>query len=600
MQRFSYLYGPFAALLFVIVSSYALAAPGMFDLSFGTNGVVEADLGGSDRFHTVVTDSQGRIVALGETYNTTTFVTSMVVARYLPDGTPDTTFDGDGVRVLDEFTGVGYDVAIHLDDRILIAAEIDSTMTVLRLKTDGSMDESFNTGGVSYQPMGLDSGAAHKLAVVAEDRIVVVGKGTYNENDYTVLLGLAAEGTSDHLIVPGGQYIIPAIDVANVMMQPGDGKIIIAGSQQTDIGVGQFVLLRTWMDGRPDNDFGDGGVVYTDVNPQTADRLTDAVLDANGKIVVTGYTIPGTIGPDGMVVARYNTDGTLDNTFDDDGIALTSFSQDGSGFASGLAIDGDGKIIVAGSDAAFFYSGQLALVRYNADGSLDTTFDVDGTLVTSGVALGEEGQDIVIDSAGRYVVAGFGNNNGVLYRFESDGEPVVQTVNNSGFENKAPTGSLPAGWIGKNLLNDKRLCNTDTKFITENGQCAFRFIGSLKNDSSLTRNLNISGLVAGDDLVLRFVASGEGVLKGKGEVKVLVTYKNKTTAAFKKVLPVGNYRDIYQSLPLNILRPVAKVTVTLRYFGSSGKVTFDDVSVLRLPAYTPPAAAALIALPSAP
>lgn len=601
MKRSLRLCYPFLLLLFVIGASSVLAAPGMFDLSFGTNGVVISDFGGSDRFTALDIDSQGRIVAFGETYNTTTFVTSILVARYLADGTPDTTFDGDGVRVLTGFTGFAYDIVIQTDDKVLIAAAIDNTFTIFRLKTDGSLDESFNAGGVSSQSLGLDMSAAQKMTVMGDGHILIGGIGSLGANTYTLLVMLASDGTLDISMYDGGvQFIIPAISVAKVLIQ-GDGKVVIAGSQQSNIGVGHFVLLRILINGQPDPDFGDGGVVYTDVDLQAADPLRDAVLDANGKIVVAGYLIPGTIGPRGMVVARYNTDGSLDTTFDGDGIALPSFDQDGKGFATSLAIDANGRIIVAGSDAAFFYSGQLALVRYNPDGTLDTTFDVDGKLVTSGVYMGEEAQDITIDSAGRYVVAGFGNNNGVVYRFESDGTPVAETINNGGFENKAPTGALPAGWTGQNLLNDKRLCNTDSKYITENGNCAFRFIGSAKNDASLTRKLNISSLVAGDDLVLRFVAAGEGVLQGKGEVRVLVTYKNKTTAAFKIVVPVGNYRDVFQSLPLNIQRPVANVTVTLRYKGASGKVTFDEVSVLRLPAYTPPTAAnTLIPVPRAP
>lgn len=603
MKRSLRLSYPFLLLLFVIGMSSVLAAPGMFDLSFGTNGVVITDFGGSDRFSALAIDSQGRMVAVGDSYNSTAFASNPLLARYTADGLLDSSFDGDG-KIVTAYTGRGLDAVIQPDDKIVVAGEVDFKFGVTRFGVNGTPDTTFDTDGVAIPDLGEGTGVAQAVTLLGDGSIVAAGNAYDGVNSNLVVAKFGANGLPDTSFDTDGVVMLPVVGaypgVGAVLVQ-ADGKIVVGGIMGVSPGVGHLFMRRFNTDGSPDAAFGttSNGLVELDISATHLDGITGMKLDANGKIVISGYLSSSSISIDGILVARFNTDGSFDTTFSEDGIQITSFSATGAGKGAGLVIDSDGKIIVVGTDAAFYYGGQLALVRYNPDGTLDTTFDVDGKLVTSGVYLGEEAQDIVIDSEGRYVVAGFGNGNAVLYRFESDGTPVAETLNNGGFENKAPQGALPAGWTGKSLLNDKRLCNTDTKFITENGNCAFRFIGSAKNDASLTRKLNISGLVTGDDLVLRFVAAGEGVLQGKGEVRVLVTYKNKTTAAFKIVVPVGNYRDVFQSLPLNIQRPVASVTVTLRYKGVSGKVTFDEVSVLRLPAYTPPTAA-LIPVPPAP
>src|SRR5207247_1649268 len=102
-------------------------------------------------------------------------------------------------------------------------------------------------------------------------------------------------------------------------------------------------------------------------------------VQQDGKIVVAGYSYNGS--NDDFAVARYNTDGTLDTSFDGDGKLTTPFGgSDDIGFA--VAIQGDGKIVVVGRT----FNGSnwdFAVARYNADGSLDTSFDGDGKLTTT-------------------------------------------------------------------------------------------------------------------------------------------------------------------------------------------------------------------------
>ena len=154
----------------------------------------------------------------------------------------------------------------------------------------------------------------------------------------------------------------------------------------------------------------------------------------NGKIIVAGFASSGNIYD--FALARYNTDGSLDTTFSDDGKVTTDFA----GIGYSVVIQGDGKIIVAGStfnDSSY----DFALARYNSDGSLDTTFSGDGKVSTDFGGGDDHGQSVVMQPDGKIVVAGASDNVSsdgfALARFNSDGSldtisditpPMVLTV----------------------------------------------------------------------------------------------------------------------------------------------------------------------------
>ncbi len=180
--------------------------------------------------------------------------------------------------------------------------------------------------------------------------------------------------------------------------------------------------------GMLDATFGTGGKVTTNFG---GDELINAVvLQSDGKIVTVGAIfVPGPGFNPNFAIARYNTDGSLDTNFDVDGKVTTDFL----GFedkAEAVAIQPDGKIVVAGSAAANAPGGDIpvtrfALARYNSDGSLDPTFDGDGKLTTSFINGFESAFDLSIQSDGKIIAVGVASNQtggGVaLARYNSDG-----------------------------------------------------------------------------------------------------------------------------------------------------------------------------------
>ena len=134
----------------------------------------------------------------------------------------------------------------------------------------------------------------------------------------------------------------------------------------------------TVMAGRPgslDPSFSGDGIVITDL--LGSDYGEDVAAGPGGTVVVAGTRNSYGDNPD-FAVVRYLSDGSLDRSFDGDGIAITPFTGDGT-YAAALAIQDDGKILVTGTSGAYGDT-SLTVVRYTAAGALDTTFSGDGIL----------------------------------------------------------------------------------------------------------------------------------------------------------------------------------------------------------------------------
>lgn len=152
-----------------------------------------------------------------------------------------------------------------------------------------------------------------------------------------------------------------------------------------------------------DDGFGTGGIVTTTIGHYSGGN--DIALRPDGKLIVVGRSRPFGSQYSGFVIVRYNSNGTLDDTFGSSGVVNTSFGIDVSAIAEAVAIQSDSKFVAAG------YSGssgnnKFALARYTPEGKMDATFGNNGILTT---AISEEaiGFGLALDSAGRIVVAGY-------------------------------------------------------------------------------------------------------------------------------------------------------------------------------------------------
>ena len=158
-----------------------------------------------------------------------------------------------------------------------------------------------------------------------------------------------------------------------------DGKIVAGGYSADASDHDVFTLARYNPDGSLDTSFDGDGITTTTIMGSVGAVVFSVALQADGKIVAAGYTTNG-IQTD-FALARFNPDGSLDAGFGDDGTLSTSIGSENDAAAS-VAIQADGKIVAAGSSDSGGY-GRFALASYNTDGSLDSSFDGDGMLTTS-------------------------------------------------------------------------------------------------------------------------------------------------------------------------------------------------------------------------
>jgi uncharacterized delta-60 repeat protein len=251
----------------------------------------------------------------------------------------------------------------------------------------------------------------------------------------------------------------------------------------------QTCVPATAAAGALDTCFGTGGKVMTDLTPGN-DVARAVVAQPDGKIIVAGEAdivlTPQTnyLKAD-FAVVRYNADGSLDTTFDGDGIVITDVGAGENDFdsVSSVALQSDGKIVVAGSARQSENTPAFAIVRYNTDGSLDTTFDGDGIKLFVLSATLMHIRDMVIQPDGKIVVVGpaYLNNQrySLIARFNPDGSLdtylslfLIDTtaVNMQG--NKILTGGTGnGGYLTVRRLN-LNLVTPDTSF-GNNGEASF-------------------------------------------------------------------------------------------------------------------------------
>src|SRR3989344_1132876 len=284
----------------------------------------------------------------------------------------------------------------------------------------GGLDTTFGDGGRTVTSMGSgdDGDQAWRAALDSSGRIVAVGwtagadyiAGGDDSYDFAVARYLA-DGSLDSTFGTGGKVKIDfngSDDSALAVAIDSSGNIVVGGvTIINSAGVYDIALARLTTSGSLDPTFGTGGKVTTDFGGNT-DNLNALVLQSDGKIVAVGDTI-STSRYHLFALVRYNTNGTLDSTFDTDGKVTTDFNvnlgTDGVS-ANAVTLDASSRIVIAGKVADGY---DFALARYNTDGSLDTTFDTDGKLTTDFNNFEDEGFSMVIYGSS-IIVGGFASS----------------------------------------------------------------------------------------------------------------------------------------------------------------------------------------------
>jgi uncharacterized delta-60 repeat protein len=394
------------------LQSPAWAADGDLDTTFDTDGKVTTAVGsGTDAAKSVVLQSDGKIVAAGNSSNGTN--DDFAVVRYNVDGSLDTTFDTDGKVTTAVGSGddVAYSVVLQSDGKIVAAGySYDGSnydFAVVRYNTNGSLDTTFDTDGKVTTAVGSGTDVAYSVVLQSDGKIVVAGYSYNGTNNDFAVVRYNTNGSLDTTFDTDGKVttaIGSGTDAANSVVLQSDGKIVATGYSYNGSNH-DFAVVRYNTNGSLDTTFDTDGKVTTAVGLGD-DLAYSVVLQSDGKIVVAGYSSNGSDYV--FAVVRYNIDGSLDTTFDTDGKVTTAIGS-GTDVAYSVVLQSDGKIVAAG------YSNNgtnvdFAVVRYNTNGSLDTTFDTDGKVTTAVGLGGDAAYSVVLQSDGKIVAAGYSHN----------------------------------------------------------------------------------------------------------------------------------------------------------------------------------------------
>jgi uncharacterized delta-60 repeat protein len=261
---------------------------------------------------------------------------------------------------------------------------------LVRYNTNGSLDPTFDGDGIMTTNIG-DYSAARAVAIQPDGKIVAAGYGSNS----SALVRYNANGSLDPTF-DGDGIVTTSIGGAHAVAIQQDGKIVTAGESNSD-----FAVARYNTDGSLDPTFDGDGIVTTDIDGH-GDLARAVAIQPDGKIVAVGNGNNGSNSDFALV--RYNTEGSLDPTFDGDGIVATNIDGHDD-LARAVAIQPDGKIVAAGSSAGS--NNNFASVRYNTNGSLDATFaHGDGIKIFDFNNSDDSASGIALDGQGRAVIVG--------------------------------------------------------------------------------------------------------------------------------------------------------------------------------------------------
>lgn len=371
------------------------AAPGVPDTGFGTDGAVSIDMdfmgtSSADNARDVVVQADGKIVVVGHTKPSTYRV--FAAARLNADGSPDTTFSGDG-KVTTSMAGgdaLCQAVVVQPDGKILLAGSYDPEggttpdVAMVRYNADGSLDAGFGTGGISITPIRSLTDTAMDVTVQADGKIVIAG---YSSNSVTgadaMLARFTANGTLDTTFAGTGyvtrNYLTGYDEYRGVLVR-ADGAMTAVGNA-----VGTWIVSRHHpVTGALDTTFSSDGRLDRPTGG-SADLAASITLQGDGKLVVAGYD-----GSSDIVLARYDDAGAKDTTFGVNGRVVTDLG--GNEAASQVFAMEDGSLIVATVKG---------LLRYFSDGTRDLTWGTSGFAAftipsTSRVATQADGKIVTV------------------------------------------------------------------------------------------------------------------------------------------------------------------------------------------------------------
>lgn len=555
---------------------------GTLDNTFDNDGKVTTNIGGDFFAGGVALQSDGKIVVAGSIWDSNNNNYDIVVLRYNADGTLDTSFDSDGKAITNIGTkdDTGYGLALQSDGKILVTGLTQDGVAIhiglVRFNSNGQLDNTFDNDGkvtTNIDPYSNDDRGL-SVAVQSDNKILVTGttyNSLYSDETAICLARYNSDGTLDTSFSGDGVLMTQIGSFSNqgnqVSNYPG-GKILVAGATGNSDDTNDFALVRYNNDGTLDTSFSGDGKVSTPVG--TGNDLGKALLiQSDGKIILAGYAGNST-SDFGLV--RYNVDGTIDTSFDGDGKVITPIGNSDD-FATGILIQGDGKIILGGS-AWNSDNADFALVRYNLNIKNNSTQGTSSNDTLPGTSSSEiirglGGNDLIGGQAGNdTLIGGIGND---IYLVNSVGDKVIESIDADNDLIKSSVNYQLPGNVEKIILtgadNIQAQGNAQGNIIK--GNSGNNTLQGRAGNDTLTGGLGSDRFLYDSNANFTFASLGQDV----------ITDFNKTQAD-KIVLDKNTFTKI-SSMPgqgFSIVKEFAKVTTDSQAQISSADIVYNTTN----------------------
>ncbi|HEV2601733.1 MAG TPA: hypothetical protein VGT41_05550 [Candidatus Babeliales bacterium] len=439
------------------------------DSAFGTNGIVITRLNKiSGTLNRVIPSlsvklqTDGKILLIGDSFTHNnmdkhdTIDCSITLVRYNSDGTPDASFGADGIVVVPRVgnSQCAIDCAVQSDGKILVAGrtyqrpEIAPDATLIRLCSNGSLDQSFGINGMVIETNGVNQWSNFFKVMIQQDHKIVTA-GCYGTDDpasddilnYCIyLVRYLSDGTIDTSFGvdgtvktfvnvsdrPKSRAASRAGDAAYGATLQQDDTIIVVGpsldcSVPYNLGPMHFdglhcdgMIVRYTRDGILDSSFGgdSNGMVITSANA-ACNFFVDTTITPDNLIIALGTVQNESTRLTEFLLARYTVDGRLDVSFGQNGTGIVHTPIGlGNAFAKNILIADDGKLLVTGI-AQWETGTQFMVIRYLPDGSIDTSFGYnDSGILTVSIQNNAKSFSLALQDDEKLIIAGDSSDGG--------------------------------------------------------------------------------------------------------------------------------------------------------------------------------------------
>jgi uncharacterized delta-60 repeat protein len=386
------------------------AQPGTLDKSFGDNGIALTKIGPRDNsIFSLAIQQDAKIISAGGIYNGSNY--EFALARYDTNGVLDQGFGLNGIVTtnISPRDNCAFSIIIQADGKLVLAGYAFNgsyyDFALARYNNNGSLDSTFGLNGIVITSFGKTS-IIYSSAFESDGKIIAVGclGSPYSPGkNIFALCRYNIDGHLDETFGTGGKVLTElgsVDDVAKSVKIRKNGKIVVCGWSYKGLEP-NFALVQYNYDGTLDETFGNEGSIVTSI-PLTSSAWSLAIQN-NEKIIVVGDSYDGL--HENFTLVRYNSNGAIDTLFGSKGSVVTKIGQ-GDNSARAVNLQLDGKILVSGYSLDSNLKKDFALVRYDSIGNLDESFGLKGIVTTNITPFDDLGYSSIIQANGKIIIGG--------------------------------------------------------------------------------------------------------------------------------------------------------------------------------------------------